>query len=136
MVNVVSALPDRSNWQRRWNRGDRWRVTADDCDDFISVHLKSRMESNHDVVGEDALWILLRAASFQWKLDLVAQFAFANDLTSTVTIKVCVGDAVKLFVKLHIHLNRKQREIFSDIFAQKKNLSVELLRRLHDQAHT
>lgn len=72
MVNVVSALPDWSNWQWRWNWGDRRWVTADDCDDLISIHLESWMESNDDVVGEDALWILLGSASFQWQLNLIA----------------------------------------------------------------
>lgn len=83
------------------------------------------MESHHDVVGEHALWILLRAASFQRQLDLVAQLAFADNLAGTVTIKVRVGDAVKLFVKLHIHLSEEPREKknhFSDIFRAKKQI--------------
>lgn len=123
-MKVVSGLHGRSDGQRRrhWRDG-RW-VTAHDCNDLISVHFQARVEANDDVVGEDALRVLLRSASFQWQLDLVAQVAFANDLASAVTIEVRVGDAVKLFVKLHIHLSRKQRETFSDSFCTKKEFLI------------
>lgn len=100
----VSDLPDWSNRQWRWNGRDWRRVAADNCDDLISVHLQPRVETNDDVVGEHTLRILLCSTSFQWELNLVAQVAFANDLTSAVTVEIRVGDSVKLFVEFQIHL--------------------------------
>lgn len=133
MANIVSNLPDWRNGQRCWHWCDWRRVAAHDRDDLIAVHLEPRVEPHDDVVGEHTLGILLGAASLQWQLDLVAQVAFADDLTGTVTIEVRVGDAVKLFVEFHIHLwvgEGKKR--FSDIFAQKTEFkSVELLLHLH-----
>lgn len=115
---VVSKLPDGSDrqWSRNWR--DWRRISAHNRDDLIAVHLQSRVETNDDVVGEDALRVLLGSASLQGQLDFVAQLAFADDLAGTVTIKVRVGDSVKLFVEFHIHLCEKKKR-FSDIFAQK-----------------
>ena len=122
----VSNLPDRSDRQWCWQRCNRWRITADNRDDLIAIHLKSRMESHDNVVGEDTLRILLRSTSLQWQFNLIAQVAFANDLASTVTIEVSVGDAVKLFVEFHIHLYNREKERntrISDSFCAKKNLN-------------
>lgn len=100
------------------------------------------MEPNNDVVGEHTLRILfkikisfkgfpcrvlsptnlLRSASFEGKLNLIAQVAFADDLASTVTIEIRVGDTVKLLIEFHIHL-----------FGEKHN-SVTFLRKKEFQS--
>jgi hypothetical protein len=120
---MVSNLPDWHNWQWRWNGCDwRW-VAANNSDDLIAIHFKSRMETNNNVVGEHTLWILLGSASFQWQLNFIAQVAFPNDLTSAVTVEVGVGDAVKLFVEFQIHLCGEKTHNFSDnLRAAKKEL--------------
>lgn len=119
MMKVVSILPDRCDWQWCGNRCNRWWVAAHNCDNLISVHLQSWMEANNNIVGEHSLGILFRSTSFERELDLVAQVAFTDDLASTVTVEVRVGDAVKLFIEFHIHLLKRETQ-FSDIFAQKR----------------
>lgn len=111
MVNVVSILPDRCDRQWRWNRCNRWWVAAHNRYYLISIHLQSRVKANHNVVGEHSLGILFCAASLEWKLNLVAQFAFADDLASTVTVEVRVGDTVKLLIEFHIHLFEARKTI-------------------------
>lgn len=120
----VSKLPDRNDRQCRWNRCNGRRVSANNRDDLIAVHLKSRMETNNNVVGEHALWILLRSASLQRKLDLVAEITFANNLTRTVAIEVRVGDAIKLLVKFQIHLKTGERND-SVTFLRKKETTLK-----------
>lgn len=68
------------------------------------------MEPHDDVVGEHALRVLFRSASLEWQFNLVTQLAFSNDLAGTVTIEIRVGDTVKLFVELHIHLFKRNAE--------------------------
>lgn len=65
MANVVSKLPDGSDWQWCWYRCNWWWVSADNRDDLVTVHLQARMETHHDVVGKDTLRVLLRSASFE-----------------------------------------------------------------------
>lgn len=106
-MKVVSKLPGRNDWQWCWYRCDWRRVTTDDGDDLVAVHLQTRMEAHDDVVGEHTLWILLSSASLQWQFDFVAQVAFADDLASAVAVEVRVGDAVKLLVEFQIHLRER-----------------------------
>lgn len=133
-MNVVSKLPDGSDWQWSRNWCDwRW-ISAHNRDDLIPVHLQPRVETNYDVVGEHSLGVLFGSASLQGQLDFVAQLAFADDLAGTVTIKVRVGDSVKLFVEFHIHLCEKRN--VSVTFLRKKNFkSVELLFHPRRQTH-
>lgn len=123
VMKVVSKLPDWCDWQWRWQRRNWRRISTHDRDDLVAVDLQTGMEAHDDVVGEDALGILLRSASFQRKFDLVAEVAFSDDLTGAVTIEVGVGDAVKLIVEFQIHLYEEtpERETqISDNFCAKK----------------
>lgn len=110
-MKCVSNLPDwnnRQNW-RQWS--NRRRISTHNGDDLIAVHLQARMETDDDVVGEHTLWILLCSASLERKLNLVAHVAFADDLAGAVTVKVGVGDAVKLLVEFQIHLCEKKAHL-------------------------
>lgn len=132
-MKVVSKLPDWSDWQWRWKRSDRWWISANNRDDLVAVYFQSGMEAHDNVVGEDALWILLRSASFQRQLNFVAQVAMADDLASTVTIEVRVGDSVKLFVEFQIHLCKTLKRETVTISVRKKLQYVELSSHLRGQ---
>lgn len=114
MRNDVSKLPgnDRKwwHWKSNW-----WWVSAYNRDNFISIHFQTRMKSHNNVVGKNALRILLCAASLEWKFNAIAHFAMSNNLAGTVAIKICVGYSIKLFIEFQIHLYAKRAKKFKYI---------------------
>ena len=79
------------------------RISADDGDDFISLNLQTRMEPDHDVVGEHPGVGLLRAASLQGDLYLGRLLSIAADLTGRVSVQLCVDNSVKFLLELKIY---------------------------------
>ena len=108
---------------RRYNRR---RVAAHNRDDFVSVDLQSRMEADHDVVGEYSsralfsrkIWFafasgnsaffrayLQSSASLQREFDGLLKLAVPRDLAGRVAVEVCVDDAEEGLAESHLDVH-------------------------------
>ena len=110
-------------------RDNRRRVATHDRDDLVSVDLQSRMEANHDVVGEYSsrallskknvrglvcicIWescifpaYLQSSASLQREFDGLLKLAVPRDLAGGVAVEVGVDDAEEGLAESHLHIH-------------------------------
>lgn len=71
------------------------------------------MKSHNYIVSKDTLRILFCAASFQRQLDVVAESTLAYNLTSAVSVKVRVGNSIKVFFEFQFNLKTKTNNIIT-----------------------
>lgn len=64
-INILGYLHLVRYTSRWWCDGRG--ISAHNSYNFITVHFKERMKSDHDVVGENPLWILWKKNYIRWR---------------------------------------------------------------------